>query len=275
MDWGSPYSCSEWAIAFGQTLPILDDDSGGNIFSLFGTGYIPHNVVIGGDGLVIHSQSGFNQNTMVAMIEEGLANLVLDVDADGILDGDDNCPEVHNVQQEDIDGDGMGDACDACNNLIWTGGDMNGDLNISITDILILVDVILGTTESQCGYEAANVNGDEVVNIIDVIRLVQLVIGGNEQQAISFLERTLSESDFAHLMSSVMLEEDKILLWPNPSNSSVNIKGTGHTEIYNILGRKVKEIELSGSYTWDTSGLSSGVYTVVNNRRTTTITLLK
>tara|TARA_R110000850_G_scaffold64038_2_gene144095 strand:+ start:62 stop:280 length:219 start_codon:yes stop_codon:yes gene_type:complete len=72
-----------------------------------------------------------------------------------------------------------------------------------------------------------------------------------------------------------MLEEDKILLWPNPSNSSVNIKGTGHTEIYNILGRKVKEIELSGSYTWDTSGLSSGVYTVVNNRRTTTITLLK
>ena len=275
MDWGSPYSCSEWAIAFGQTLPILDDDNGGNIFSLFGTGYIPHNVVIGGDGLVIYSQSGFNQNTMVAMIEEGLANLVLDVDADGILDGDDNCPEVHNVQQEDIDSDGMGDACDACNNLIWTGGDMNGDLNISITDILILVDVILGTTESQCGYEAANVNGDEVVNIIDVIRLVQLVIGGNEQQAISFLERTLSESDFKRIMSSVMLEEDKILLWPNPSNSSVNIKGTGHTEIYNILGRKVKEIELSGSYTWDTSGLSSGVYTVVNNRRTTTITLLK
>ena len=275
MDWGSPYSCSEWAIAFGQTLPILDDDNGGNIFSLFGTGYIPHNVVIGGDGLVIYSQSGFNQNTMVAMIEEGLANLVLDVDADGILDGDDNCPEVHNVQQEDIDDDGMGDACDACNNLIWTGGDMNGDLNISITDILILVDVILGTTESQCGYEAANVNGDDVVNIIDVIRLVQLVIGGTQQQAISFLERTLSESDFTHLMSSVMLEEDKILLWPNPSNSSVNIKGTGHTEIYNILGRKVKEIELSGTYIWDTSGLSSGVYTVVNNRRTTTITLLK
>jgi hypothetical protein len=275
MDWGSPYSCSEWAIAFGQTLPILDDDNGGNIFSLFGTGYIPHNVVIGGDGLVIYSQSGFNQNTMVAMIEEGLANLVLDVDADGILDGDDNCPEVHNVQQIDVDDDGMGDACDACNNLIWTGGDMNGDLNISITDILILVDVILGTTESQCGYEAANVNGDDVVNIIDVIRLVQLVIGGNEQQAISFLERTLSESDFKRIMSSVMLEEDKILLWPNPSNSSVNIKGTGHTEIYNILGRKVKEIELSGTYIWDTSGLSSGVYTVVNNKRTTTITLLK
>ena len=37
-------------------------------------------IVIGGDGLVIYSQSGYNQSTMVAMIEEGLSNLVLDMD---------------------------------------------------------------------------------------------------------------------------------------------------------------------------------------------------
>ena len=242
---------------------------------MYGAGYIPHNVVLDHNMVVVYTSSGFDENAIKAAIDAAIENVPMDIDGDDINDAIDNCPQVYNIGQEDIDSDGMGDACDACNNLIWTGGDMNGDLNISITDILILVDVILGTTESQCGYEAANVNGDEVVNIIDVIRLVQLVIGGTQQQAISFLERTLSESDFAHLMSSVMLEEDKILLWPNPSNSSVNIKGTGHTEIYNILGRKVKEIELSGSYTWDTSGLSSGVYTVVNNRRTTTITLLK
>ena len=275
MDWGQPYSCSGWATDFGQTLPILDDDNGGNIYSLFGVGYIPHNVVIGGDGLVIYSQSGFNQNTMVAMIEDGLANLVLDVDADGILDGDDNCPEVHNVQQEDIDGDGAGDLCDPCNNLIWTGGDMNGDLNISITDILILVDVILGTTESQCGYEAANLNGDDVVNIIDVIRLVQLVIGGTQQQAISFLERSLSYANFMYLMNTGTLPTDKILIWPNPSNSVVNISGKGYTIIYDLMGRKVKEINLNGRYSWNTNDLSSGIYTVVNNKRTTTITLLK
>jgi hypothetical protein len=204
-----------------------------------------------------------------------LANLVLDVDADGILDGDDNCPEVHNVQQEDIDGDGAGDLCDPCNNLIWTGGDMNGDLNISITDILILVDVILGTTESQCGYEAANLNGDDVVNIIDVIRLVQLVIGGTQQQAISFLERSLSYANFMYLMNTGTLPTDKILIWPNPSNSVVNISGKGYTIIYDLMGRKVKEINLNGRYSWNTNDLSSGIYTVVNNKRTTTITLLK
>ena len=37
-----------------------------------------------------------------------------DVDSDGILNNDDNCPDISNPNQEDIDGDEIGDACDNC-----------------------------------------------------------------------------------------------------------------------------------------------------------------
>ncbi len=192
MDWGQPYTCSSWATSFGSTFPILDDNTGSSIYGLFGVGYVPHNVVIGGDGLVIFSESGFNQNTMISMIEEGLENLILDVDEDGILDSDDNCVEASNPSQEDIDLDGFGDACDPCDNLnVFTFGNINGTVDpqgnttIDVFDVMELVDILLNNDQSSCGSEIADLNTDGNENVVDIIYLVQMLLGGGSQNSLS------------------------------------------------------------------------------------------
>jgi len=108
-----------------------------------------------------------------------------DIDDDGILNNTDNCIEDYNPQQEDIDNDQIGDACDPCNNLIYTLGNPNGDTNINgdplidIMDVLTLVDYLaFDQNENICQEPTLNINQDNHVNIVDVINLVQLILNG-------------------------------------------------------------------------------------------------
>lgn len=72
-----------------------------------------YSVAISGDTALI----GARGDDHAAGPEAGSAyvvNLGCDSDADGILNGTDNCPNVANVDQANADSDGLGDACDNC-----------------------------------------------------------------------------------------------------------------------------------------------------------------
>ena len=275
-DWNQPYSCEEWASTFGITYPLLDDINT-EIYSLFAIGYIPHNVVIDGDGLVIYSAAGHNTEAIIAAINEALSYLIIDADQDGINDDVDNCPDVHNVQQEDIDGDGDGDLCDLCNNLVFTGGDVDGNSSLDIFDILFLVDIILGEPNTYvCAEEAGDITQDGNINVMDVVGVIQIIMGGNQQQAMQYLEQILNPIEFKQLTQElVVMESPKLLVWPNPSNSVMNINGHGYVQIYDMLGKEVYENYLNGHHLWDTRNLPSGIYHMFNNGETVTVTLLK
>ena len=250
------------------------DDSDSDIYSMFGDGYVPYNVIIDHQGIVLYAQSGFNGTAIINTIGDALANI--DADNDGVYNGNDNCPDVYNPNQEDTDGDDIGDVCDNCNNLIFTGGNLDGDENIDIFDVLMLVDVILGSNENTCLMEAGDMNNDNYVNVLDVIGLVQMILGGNQQQALTYLQSLLDPIMFKQLTQELfMIEAPKILVWPNPSNSIMNINGYGYVQIYDMLGKKVYDNYLSGHHIWDTRNLSSGIYHIINEGETVTVTLLK
>tara|TARA_Y100001951_G_C11228989_1_gene233449 strand:- start:120 stop:770 length:651 start_codon:yes stop_codon:yes gene_type:complete len=183
-DW-STYTCSQWVNAFGITYPMLDDYNS-DVYWMFGYGYIPHNVILDHQGVVLYSESGFNSNAILTTILGALGNI--DADNDGIYNGDDNCPDVYNPDQIDTDGDSMGDECDPCNNLVFADGDLNTDTAIDISDVLLMIDVILGDNGSQCLLEASDVNGDGLINILDVIGLVQGILNGDRNQAMRWIE---------------------------------------------------------------------------------------
>lgn len=108
-----------------------------------------------------------------------------DMDEDGVSNDADNCMEIFNPEQEDIDSDGLGDVCDICDNEnVFVNGNIDGNVSIDgsviidIADILTLVEVVEENDPESCGYQAGDMTTEGDVNIIDIIALAQLIISG-------------------------------------------------------------------------------------------------
>ena len=112
-------------------------------------------------------------------------NLPLDRDYDGVPNLADNCPDDPNPDQEDLDGDLIGDACDPCNGLVYVLGNLNGDANegyqpiIDVMDILFLSDYIEEPVMlNDC--QILDILVDGIINEWDILVLVdQVMTGGN------------------------------------------------------------------------------------------------
>ena len=192
MDWsnGGP-TCSGWSNSFGTSYPIIDgsadDDSLWYLLAL--NNIVPRHVVIDHNMEIIYSS---NNSPSIQFINDALLNVPMDLDNDSINDPVDNCPTVYNPSQDDIDDDGLGNACDLCHNSsIWVLGNLDGSQDhsgvpiIDVMDVLILVDMLLTGESGDCAYETANIHVDTHVNVLDVVTLVQIILNGNIDHSVA------------------------------------------------------------------------------------------
>lgn len=83
----------------------------------------------------------------------------IDEDGDGVLDAVDNCLEVANASQTDVDGDGFGNACDA---------DLNNDNIVNFLDLSLFTSLFLGTDA------LADFDDSGSVNFLDLVIMQSL-----------------------------------------------------------------------------------------------------
>ena len=188
-DLNQPYSCSAWANLAPDGAGMIVHDTGYGMFNLYNSqNGFPSTVFIDHNMTVYKKYNTVGTYVINYRMEEMINNCVdaglcgsVDIDGDGFLSDEDNCPNDYNPNQSDSDNDGIGDACDDCSDM---SGDINDDMLIDILDIVNVVNMILtgGINSSdftECEKSDGDFDGNGTINILDVIQIINVVLGTN------------------------------------------------------------------------------------------------
>ena len=72
-------------------------------------------------------------------------------------------------------------------------GDVNFDGQLAVTDVIIMVNFVLGTTPTEEQFLTGDINQDGILNILDVITLVGEILGTTFSQSVIWLEENFPE----------------------------------------------------------------------------------
>ncbi|MCP4632463.1 MAG: hypothetical protein GY855_06015, partial [candidate division Zixibacteria bacterium] len=141
------------------------------------------------------SSDGYNEPSGIHVLVDSIVtdklyvHVWVDPDMDGIIGTADNCPDEHNPLQTDFDLDLIGDPCDNCpyeynpgqvdsdedgtgDVCVFICGDANGDEDVNILDIVLLINYKYKNGTEPSILSSADVNKDFNIDILDIVLLI-------------------------------------------------------------------------------------------------------
>ncbi len=125
-------------------------------------------------------------------------------------------------------------------------GDANRDGLVNVTDIVEIVNYILGRPTSRFYFEGADVNEDGLVNVTDIVLVVNIILNGDNSVA-----------------TREAIDEALADIWDEYVTAINNIKQEETVDVFDLKGRKVR------ANATDLKGLPQGVYIVRDKKMNT------